>query len=167
MTVVGARWIATRIVAAGMVVGCCACDDGGSGGGGGVELRADRVTLSSTATTAQVCVSMETGGDAVAGTQNDLVWHGECLTLTGGCSVNPATGKQLSTAIRSNGLRALLLSLSDVNPIPEGVLYCCTFRPERLAAGECCPVRVSGTQASDPVGNALATSGSDGAVCAE
>jgi hypothetical protein len=161
------RWITNGLLAAIVALGGYACDDGGSAGGFGVALRAERVTLASADDTAQVCVSLDSGGDPVAGTQNDLVWHGECLTLFPGCAVNPATNKRLSTAIRSNSVRALLLSLTDVNPIPDGVLYCCNFRPERLAPGECCPVRVSGAASSDPFGNALTTAEFDGAVCLE
>jgi hypothetical protein len=147
---------------------CGGCDDSGPGGGG-VELRIDRVLLNAPlGRDAKVCVSMASHGNAVAGTQNDLLWDGECLMLVGPCAVNPATGKQLMTSMRGNGLRAILLSLTDVDPVPDGELYCCTFRTVTFLSGdECCPIQVSETHASDPAGNALPASGITGEVCAE
>ncbi|MDX2165937.1 MAG: MYXO-CTERM sorting domain-containing protein [Deltaproteobacteria bacterium] len=121
--------------------------------------------------TATVCVALDTGGAQVAGTQNDLTWDGSCLTLpdTSACYASGTHGKQLQGKLLDNRdftYRALILSLSDVDPIDDGVLYCCDFFVE-ATAGECCRVDVTGAGASDPRGNALDVLAVGGQVCAE
>ena len=133
-----------------------------------VTMRAGSATVSAPGETADVCVSLDTGGDEVAGTQNDLNWDGSCATLaeTGSCFVAGDHGKQLSAATKCGGfcLRAIILSLSDVNPIPDGLLYCCTFTAE-AAPGQCCDIAMTNTGTSDPRGHALATNGIGGQLC--
>ena len=108
---------------------------------------------------AQVCVSLVTGGEEVAGTQNDLVWDGTCMTLNdNGCSAAGTHGKQVNTRIQNSAdfrMRVLVLSLSDVDPIDDGVLYCCQVQGE-APSGSCCSISVVNTGASDSKGNAVA-----------
>jgi hypothetical protein len=109
---------------------------------------------------------LDTGGQAVAATQNDLSWNPGCLTLVDSCAIEPGTGKQLLTNQRSPGdLRAIVISLQDVNPIRAGRLYCCSMRP--VVNSGCCTVDLVGANASDPEGRALTTGASDGEVCVQ
>lgn len=57
-----------------------------------------------------------------------------------------------------------MLSLTDIDPIPDGELYCCAFTAE-AAAGSCCPVSVVAAGVADPQGNALVAEGNDAQVC--
>jgi hypothetical protein len=119
--------------------------------------------------TATVCVTLATGGADVAGTQNDLAWDGSCLTLpgTGSCYAAGTHSKSLQGRLLDNrdfAFRALILSLSDVDPIDDGVLYCCDFIVE-ASSNACCAVDITGTGASDSRGNALAVDAIGGQVC--
>jgi hypothetical protein len=140
-----------------------------SGAAAQVSLTAASVTVAAPGDAADVCVTLRSGGTIVAGTQNDLVWDGTCAILpsASACHGNPATGKSLSTAILPTDdfrLRALVLSLTDVDPIPDGSLYCCTFTVD-AAPGACCPLSVTNVGASDPTGHALATTGNAADLC--
>jgi MYXO-CTERM domain-containing protein len=108
---------------------------------------------------AQVCVSLVTGGEEVAGTQNDLVWDGTCMSLNeNGCSAAGTHGKQVNTRLQNSAdfrMRVLVLSLSDVDPIDDGVLYCCRVQGE-APSGSCCSISVVNTGASDSKGKAVA-----------
>lgn len=119
---------------------------------------------------ATVCVALGTDGAEVAGTQNDLVWDGNCLTLPDAstCHATGTHSKQLQGKLLGNRdftYRALILSLSDVDPIADGVLYCCDFILE-TTTNECCTVDVTGAGASDSKGNAVVVLAIDGEVCA-
>lgn len=141
------------------------CTDGGGGGSGAPALRGQSVRVQAGAT-ASVCISLSTGGVAVAATQNDLEWDPNCLALADRCTIEPATGKQLmSNQLGPGRLRAIAISLQDVNPIPDGTVYCCPFRPQR--GGGCCAIGIAGPHGSDPQGLALTMSASDGEVCVE
>jgi hypothetical protein len=142
-----------------------ACGGDGSGGFGGVTLRGETVTVSA-GDLATFCIELDSAGQAVAATQNDLRWDPNCLSLVDRCAIEPATGKDLLSNQRGAGdLRTIVISLTDVNPIPDGRLYCCSFRP--VAVNGCCTVGIDRANASDPDGRALTTSSSDGAVCVE
>lgn len=134
-----------------------------------VTLSVTSATVSEPGDRARVCVTLETSGALVAGTQNDLVWDGTCATFVeNSCVANPDHGKQLSMALLPGDdfvLRAIVLSLSDVDPIPDGELYCCSFLVEVSRSGECCPLRLTKVGASTPEGLALSTDTSDGFLC--
>ncbi|MGH7790160.1 MAG: hypothetical protein ACRERC_25055 [Candidatus Binatia bacterium] len=135
----------------------------------GVTLGASSVTVARPGEIAEICVSLDTGGAEVAGTQNDLVWDGECASLpdASSCVAAGAHGKSLYGhifALRHFVYRALILSLSDVDPIDDGVLYCCAFTAE-AAPGACCPIGLTNAQTSDPFGNSIPTRAINGAVC--
>jgi hypothetical protein len=109
-----------------------------------VSLQAGSVTVDAPFDEADVCVSLDTGGAAVAGTQNDLNWDGECASLPSedSCAVAGMHGRtSAATHCGDFCLRAIVLSLTDVNPIPDGDLYCCRFSVH-AAPGACCNLSV-------------------------
>lgn len=116
----------------------------------------------------KLCVGLDSGGQKVAGTQNDLIWDGGCASLkANSCAAVPDSKKPLhgnTPATLQNTYRALVFALDNVDPIRDGQLYCCEF--ELSGQGDaCCPVRFDRLGASDPVGNALATSGNPEKLC--
>jgi len=153
------RWIVTLVGV--LAVGSPASAD--------VVLRLSSATVAQSGDSGQVCVSLDTGGENVAGTQNDLVWDGRCATLPdeSACAVAGSHGKQLDTRIQATDdfrLRALILSLTDVDPIADGLLYCCDFTVD-AAPGACCSVAIDRPGASDTKGNAVAVTGRPGELC--
>jgi MYXO-CTERM domain-containing protein len=136
---------------------------------GVVSLQATSATVAMAGETADLCLVLDSGGVQVAGTMNDLVWDGSCATLASAaeCRANPATGKLLfgdMERFSEFAYRGLLLSLSDVEPIPDGPLYCCAFSVE-AAPGRCCAIRVVNSAASDPSGRAVPSVGHTGQLC--
>lgn len=133
-----------------------------------VSLQASSVTVDAPGDSAELCVSLSTGGAEVAGTQNDLNWDGDCASLRSenDCAVAGMHSKELHAATRCGDfcLRAILLSLSDVDPIPDGALYCCRFTVD-AAPGQCCSVSVTNSAASDPEGKAISVDGEGAHLC--
>lgn len=122
----------------------------------GASLHLSSANVAQPGDIAEVCMTLDSEGESIAGTQNDLVWDGACATL-GECRVDPSTRKDLSGRFQNNEdfrYRALVLSLFDVDPIRDGRLYCCDFQVD-AAARSCCEVRTVDAQAADPNGNAL------------
>ena len=87
-----------------------------------------------------------------------------------GCAASGAHGKQVNTRIQNSAdfrMRVLVLSLSDVDPIDDGVLYCCQVQGE-APSGSCCSISVVNTGASDSKGNAVGgVGGNTGRVCTQ
>lgn len=94
----------------------------------------------------RLCVSMIGGASEVAGLQANLGWDDTCMTPTDArrlCRADPATGKNVQTALQGRGsLKAILISFSDVNPIPDGNLFCCDFTAVGQEGTRCPPVRL-------------------------
>ncbi|MDX2170499.1 MAG: hypothetical protein SF182_25730 [Deltaproteobacteria bacterium] len=123
-------------------------------------------------------VSLDSGGLDVAGIQNDIAFDPltpVAATPSGrpDCTANPAHGKDVFAAFQPPGctvgvsctaMRALVLSLSDLSPIPDGVLYTCKVAISPLAPAGTYPLSNYNLGTSDPDGNAQAVNGSDGAV---
>ncbi len=133
-----------------------------------INLTSD--TVERAGDTGTICVNLVTrGGERVAGTENLLVWDGDCATiLDGTCEANPAHGKNLSGVVqqqRDFTYKGLVLSLTDTDPMPAGELYCCDF----VAAadpGGCCRIRIGSPGGSDPEGNSLSVgAGNPGQLC--
>ena len=107
---------------------------------------------------ANVCVWMSGGNDQVAGLQMDISWDAKCMVPASGgsrpkCRSNPDTGKTVQSATRgATTLRAIMISFSDVDPIPDGELFCCEFRVVDQPAGNACSLAVSNVIASTPTG---------------
>ena len=134
-----------------------------------VTLQASSATVAQQGDSGTICVALIAGGEEVAGTQNDLVWDGGCASLsdTSSCYAAGSHGKQLQGKLldtRDFTYRALILSLSDVDPMDSGVLYCCRFVSE-APPGECCTISMTGMGASDSEGNAIGALGSPGELC--
>jgi hypothetical protein len=134
-----------------------------------VTLQLSSATVARPGDVGQLCVTLNSAGQEVAGTQNDLVWDGACATLAdeSACAVAGTHGKQLSARIQNSfdfRLRALILSLTDVDPIDDGVLYCCDFTVE-AALGSCCDVGLVNPGVSDSRGNAVVALGSSAQLC--
>lgn len=133
-----------------------------------LQMNASDATVSNPGRTATICVSLESDGQQVAGTQNDLVWDGNCLTLEG-CQSNGSHGKSLTCSDPRAGegadvtLHCLALSIADVNPIPDGSLYCCDFISELSDAGSC-DVQVVNVLGADPEGRRVPGTGSAGMI---
>lgn len=115
----------------------------------------------------RVCVGLDSAGQKVAGTQNDLVWDGACAGLkAGSCAAVPDSKKPLHGNMPPNlpnTYRALVFALDNVDPIRDGALYCCDF--ELTASPECCAIKFDRLGVSDPVGNALAVNGQPPQLC--
>jgi len=150
-----------------------------AGSGGGTAARPSRasagqpaIVLSSASGAAGQTVSftatLRTGGAVVAGAQNDVAFDPVNIPVAAKsagkpqCTVNPAIAKDGSAfAFRPNkcggksctGVRALVLSLSDIRPIADGaVLYTCVVRiPPSAQAGQY-PLAISAVALSTPDG---------------
>jgi MYXO-CTERM domain-containing protein len=138
-----------------------------------VAAAAQAVTMQVTDATATqpgqsvpVCVVLDAGGQQVAGTQNDLVWDGNCATLTKGSCQIMAPKKQLNDAFPSGSsftMRAFVLALDNLDPIPSGNLYCCNFTSELSSSGSC-PIRITNALAADPSGKAVQVTAQSGSI---
>lgn len=115
----------------------------------------------------RVCVGLDSAGQKVAGTQNDLVWDGSCAALkANSCAAIPDAKKPLhgnTPPNLPNTYRALVFALDNVDPIRDGALYCCDF--EMTANPACCSIKFDRLGASDPVGTALQIAGQPPQLC--
>ncbi len=122
-----------------------------------------------------ICISMENSSGQVAGLQAEFQWDHNCMTaLTGSngrpqCNADPSTGKDVHAALTPRGsLKALLFSMSDLSPMPDGNMFCCSFTFEGRPG--CCGLTMSNVLGSDPSGGQDRSFGLvatiDGAVCA-
>lgn len=95
---------------------------------------------------AEICVSMSGGGGQIAGLQLNLNWEDSCMTPSNArrlCRSDAATGKTVQSALQGRGaLKAILISFSDVSPIPDGNLFCCEFTAVG-DVGRCGPVSMT------------------------
>ncbi|HSP97359.1 MAG TPA: hypothetical protein VL049_08980 [Candidatus Dormibacteraeota bacterium] len=132
--------------------------------------RAVNLTLEATkgeAGSVHVCVGLDSTGQKIAGTQNDLVWDGSCASLkANSCAAIPDSKKPLhgnTPPNLPNTYRALVFALDNVDPIRDGALYCCDF--EMTANPACCNIKFDRLGVSDPVGTALPVSGQPPQLC--
>ena len=102
-----------------------------------------------------LCLSMAGSASQVVGMQVDAHWDPSCMDPVvgedgaGDCTADPATGKMVRTAVHGASLRAVLLSFSDVDPIPDGSLFCCNFTRR---SSSCCALGLTNLIASDSHG---------------
>ena len=111
-------------------------------------------------------------GNVVAGTQNDISF--DPRTPITGCDENPAINKGAfvgfqppgcTLGVNCTGVRVIVLSLSDVDPIPDGsVLYSCHVAIDLTAPDGTYPLVSTNEGASTPDGQFIETEGIDGAV---
>jgi hypothetical protein len=126
-------------------------------------------------------VALSTGGAAIAGTQNDLVFDPLNAPVAAdvhgrpSCSVNSAIGKDGSTfafepagcvGSRCTGIRALIFSVQDSAPIADGsVLYTCAVAIAAQALPGSYALTLSKLVLSDPLGNPIGGAvATDGAI---
>ena len=136
---------------------------------GAISLTIQPVVPVMSGQTADVCIVLDSGGASVAGTQNDLHWDGTCATLASpaDCRINPAIDKSLAASLLRSDFtyRGIVLSLSDLDPIPDGVLYCCPFIVD-AAPGNCCPIEVLNALGAEPGGTSLPADTDSAQLCA-
>ena len=106
----------------------------------------------------------------VAGTQNDILFGPELSLETGDCTANPeiekpATSFALLCEEELCRLRAIVLALDNVDPIPTGsILYTCEFGIPDTTPDGTYPLTCTNPGASDPLGNAITTACVSGSV---
>jgi hypothetical protein len=140
--------------------------------GSAAGLAGDRV---------EIAVSLRTAGRLIAGTQNDLLFDpvvpiAAQANGAPACAVNPEINKGgTSFAFQPIGcstdqrdckaLRAIVLSAANTSPIPDrSVLYtCAVVIPDNVAPGSY-PLIASHTAVSDPIGNALPVTSTNGDI---
>ncbi|HSP95953.1 MAG TPA: hypothetical protein VL049_01735 [Candidatus Dormibacteraeota bacterium] len=131
-------------------------------------------------TQATFVVTLSTAGASVAGVQADIAFDSinTPLAATGSgrpdCTVNPDIAKEATafafqppgcSGASCTAFRALVLSFSNVDPIPDGsVLYSCNVNIAAGAAAGSYPLIVSNVGMSTPDGQAIASTGTDGEV---
>lgn len=124
-------------------------------------------------------VTLDTGGLLVAGVQVDIGYPSVAPVVRNAsnrpdCVVNPAINKSATSfAFRPPGcapgsctaIRALVLSFSNVDPIPDGSeLFTCTVQITSGASPGQYPLSGFNAASSDPSGNAQNAQAEDGAV---
>jgi hypothetical protein len=109
----------------------------------------------------RMCVSMTGGANQVAGLQANLRWDDTCMTPVDSrrlCRAEAATGKNVQSALQRRGiLKAILISFSDVNPIPDGPLFCCEFTAVGTEGTRCAPVQMTDIIGSTAKGERINT----------
>ena len=138
-----------------------------AGSAAAVDLKLERRTGADSSP--QICVVLDAKGQVVAGTQNDLSWDPGCANLESEakCVVSPHHKKPLHGSIPKSltaTFRSLVFALDNVDPMPDGDLYCCSFQVTG-SSDSCCPVQIGRVAVSDPEGNALDTVGVPEKVC--
>jgi len=117
--------------------------------------------------TIRLCVGLDSAGQKVAGTQNDLIWDSACANIKkDSCAAIPDSKKPLHGNVPPslpNTYRALVFALDNVDPMRDGALYCCDFEVTKKV--DCCSVKLDRLGASDPTGHALATTGVPPQLC--
>jgi hypothetical protein len=92
-----------------------------------------------------VCVDLADSGGEIVGLQLNMSWDKRCLEPLDArklCTANATTGKPVHSAAQSNSeLKAIVISFTDVDPIPEGEILCCNFKARQQA--ESCEIRLS------------------------
>jgi len=128
--------------------------------------------------TLTVEVALDPRRHLVAGVQLDIDFSAEVrIAATAAerpdCAVDAALDNKLlasaftpagCSAAECVGVRALVLSLDNVDPISARRLFSCRVAVAADAAAGLHPLRVSSAGASDPDGNAIITAGIDGGV---
>jgi hypothetical protein len=130
--------------------------------------------------TATITATLQTGGAKIAGTQNDITFDPRAVSIARkangkpDCQPNAALDKS-GTAFNflpqhcapgaCDSMRVLVLSLSNVEPIPDGsVLYTCTVEVAMDAAPGAKSLRLTRIGSSDPGGKVVNGTGVDATV---
>jgi len=129
--------------------------------------------------TGSVDITLATGGEDIAGTENDIVFGPDVQLLRAGiiraCRINPAIDRSASAFSFSpsgctvgtdcESIKALVLSFTNLSPIADGsVLYTCDIEvPAGTAPGEY-ELTCANPGASDPDGNSVDADCANGLV---
>ena len=129
---------------------------------------------------ATITATLRSGGASIAGAQNDIGFDPQVAIAAKGngkpdCSPNPSIGKEgtafsfqparCTPGAGCTGVRALVLSLSNVEPIANGsVLYTCTVQVAAQASAGAHALTLSRAGFSSPQGEAIDGGGSNGSV---
>jgi hypothetical protein len=138
----------------------------GVGSAAAVDLKLER--RAADAGKARVCVTMDSKGADVAGTQNDISFDTSCASLAQtDCVASKHHGKPLHGSIpphEPSTFRSLVFALDNVDPMNDGEVYCCDFSLKGEGDG-CCAVSMGRLGASDPQGVALDVTASPERLC--
>ncbi len=143
-----------------------------------IEIGSATIPAGSQAT---VPVVLHTNGASVVGVQNEIAFSGSALigvTATGKpqCAVNPTIVKPNTSFAfvppgcdygqgACTGVRAIVLSIDDVNPIADqSVLYTCVIEVPPTASAGTFSLHASAVYVSDPSGQSLSAVAVDGSV---
>lgn len=164
--------------AAAMQNGCTGAAAAGSAGAttsgaGGTPFVEVSMESGAPGETVEFSVTLHTAGQDIAGVEQEI--HLVGLTPVLGCQVNPAINKNASAfALRPSGcspgvtctsLKALILSFTNVDPIPDGsVLFTCEVSISGAAPGGVYPLDSRLEGAADPDGNEVLLDGVDGSI---
>jgi len=128
---------------------------------GTLAITASLLTVQLGSVSAQptdVCVAMENSDGQIAGIQLEMKWDGSCMSADLGgdnrpkCSADPNTGKDVQANLKAGPtLLALMFSMSNTSPIPDGPLFCCDFTYLKPGGG-CCGLSVGRVLGSTPEG---------------
>jgi hypothetical protein len=131
-------------------------------------LRVAAGPLESPGRDVTVCVRLENDGRDVAGVQSELAWDPYCATFVEGSCVARAPGKDIFYADLpgASSIRIFALSLSNIDPIADGDVYCCDFTAGEIAADMCCPVFIRNALGADAQGAQVSVQTSGGEICA-
>lgn len=151
--------------------------------GGGATALALSSTQVRAGEVATITATLRSGGASIAGTQNDIVFDPKQIAVAPkpngkpDCAVNPKLGKEgtafsfLPPGCHSvigagcTTVRALVLSLSNVEAIPNGsVLYTCKVQISPQASPGAHTLSLSRVGFSDPAGQAITGGGVAGAL---
>lgn len=180
-----ARRTAVALLAALALAGCGAIGLGSpppaapSAGGGTPQLALSK-TRGARGQTIPVTATLRSGGRAIAGTQNDIGFDARQAGIAArpngrpDCRANPAIGKDATAfSFLPKGcrppactqVRALVLSLNNVDPIPNGsVLYTCQVTIPASAVPGSQGLAVTRVGFSSPSGEAIAGGVVNGSV---
>ncbi len=133
-----------------------------------------------TGETTTITATLQSGGAKIAGTQNDISFDPKAVSVVRkangrpDCQPNARLNKE-GTAFNflpphcapgaCDSMRVLVLSLSNVDPIPDGsVLYTCNVEVALGATPGAKPLHLSRVGFSDPGGKEITGVGVDGTV---
>ncbi len=129
----------------------------------------------------RISATLRSGSKGLAGTQNDIGFDPHQIAIAAksngkpDCAANAALGKEgtafsfLPAGCQKSGscssVRALVLSLSNVSPLPDNaVLYTCNLHVAADARLGAHPLSISHVGFSSPTGEAINGTGSNGSV---
>lgn len=138
---------------------------------GGTALGQATIEIGDAQVPGVVEVRLLTGGNSIAGTENEILFGPE--VQLSGCAVNPSINRTASAfsytpsgcseGSNCSGVKALILSFTDLSPLPDGVvLYSCNVSADGGAAPGEYPLECEAPGASDPAGNSVETGCADG-----